>query len=203
MTTLSLTEVDFHDSDVVGFHYKNGTVTLQIVQWNARALDIAFEGVVYVRAYVLEDVVEAHYHHASHELEDARKALAALGEDLGDYEDLQHLQLWDDGPVFDVIFQRATVTVTRRSSLMTRPDPTRETIRILCAELSLPEPNPYSQDWVAELPEHYRSADWIRRYIAKAAERSLDRASQLVLLDLCLDSINNMWHIHEPEAIIL
>lgn len=111
MNTHSLTEVDFHDSEVLGFHYEKETVTLRVVQWNAQEVSIAFQGVVYVRGYVLEDVVEAHYHRASKELEDARRALEALGEDLADYKNLQHLQLWDDGPVFDVIFQKAIVTI--------------------------------------------------------------------------------------------
>jgi hypothetical protein len=123
MTTRSLTEVDFHDSEVVAFHYEKETVTLRVVQWNAQEVDVAFEGVVYVRAYVLEDIVEAHYHRTSKELEDARRALVALGEDLADYKNLQHLQLWDDGPVFDVIFQKVTVTIPNKDPAK---DPARE-----------------------------------------------------------------------------
>jgi len=66
----------------------------------------------------------------------------------------------------------------------------RAEIRI-CQDLGLPLPDPFSQDWAYELPEEYRTQDWLNRYFAAYATEAYGDPERRKLLELILDIVND------------
>jgi hypothetical protein len=108
---ITIHQLDFHDSRVVSFCHQGEVVVLRLEQWDGRIVDIEFQDVVLVRALILHEVEQAHHFRDSKEIDHANTYLVALGAEPRFYPDVQHLQLWNDGPAFDVVFGSVSVTV--------------------------------------------------------------------------------------------
>lgn len=62
----------------------------------------------------------------------------------------------------------------------------------LIRELALPSQDAYGQDWVAELPEDYRTLDHLGRYLAALAVPNRDPRERQLLVELALDVANDL-----------
>ncbi|CAI3928087.1 unnamed protein product [Commensalibacter communis] len=64
-------------------------------------------------------------------------------------------------------------------------------IRRLCKDLNLPSGDAHTQDWAYELPNEYRTQEWLDQYIsAYSAIKCFDMRRD-ILMDLMLDIVNN------------
>ncbi len=69
-------------------------------------------------------------------------------------------------------------------------DPT--TIADLCRRFGLPLGDAYTQDWVQEVPEAWRTPVWLDRYLSALESDALDAAAIGGLLALALDVSNDL-----------
>jgi hypothetical protein len=76
----------------------------------------------------------------------------------------------------------------------------RDAIARLCADLRLPSGGAYTQDWAYELPEQYRGAADLERYVDAYASGSYTEGEREVLLDLILDVTNDLLGSDRPVA---
>ena len=68
----------------------------------------------------------------------------------------------------------------------------KETIEKLCKELDLPKGDEFTQDWIYELPEEYRTLDSFKKYFQAYIFSSYDSAEKKLLFNLMMDITNDM-----------
>ncbi|HVV52098.1 MAG TPA: hypothetical protein VHO06_20690 [Polyangia bacterium] len=64
--------------------------------------------------------------------------------------------------------------------------------RRLSSDLGLPAPGPYSQDWVYELPEAYRTNTYFEKYLEAYEDVSYGKIEKSLLMQLLLDIVNDL-----------
>lgn len=64
-------------------------------------------------------------------------------------------------------------------------------INVLCKDLKLPKGDSYTQDWVYELPEEYRTEEWLDKYIVAYSNSNYSEQEKNLLMSLMLDIIND------------
>ncbi|MBG6032866.1 hypothetical protein I5E97_17680 [Proteus hauseri] len=64
-------------------------------------------------------------------------------------------------------------------------------INQLAMDLGLPEGDEYTQDWVYELPESYRTKKWLEKYIQVYSNDKYNTFEKNELMKLMLDIIND------------
>lgn len=64
-------------------------------------------------------------------------------------------------------------------------------INVLCKDLKLPNGDSYTQDWVYELPEEYRTEEWLDKYIVAYSNSNYSEQEKNLLMSLMLDIIND------------
>ncbi|MFB0773631.1 hypothetical protein [Proteus cibi] len=64
-------------------------------------------------------------------------------------------------------------------------------INQLAMDLGLPEGDEYTQDWVYELPESYRTKKWLEKYIQAYSNDKYNTFEKNELMKLMLDIIND------------
>ncbi|EST58043.1 hypothetical protein K151_2100 [Proteus hauseri ZMd44] len=64
-------------------------------------------------------------------------------------------------------------------------------INQLAIDLGLPEGDEYTQDWVYELPESYRTKKWLEKYIQVYSNDKYNTFEKNELMKLMLDIIND------------
>lgn len=70
--------------------------------------------------------------------------------------------------------------------------PYSSALKRLCEDLTLPLPDAFSQEWVHELPESYRTVDWLDRYVAALAHPAYGVEERRILMSLALDVANDL-----------
>lgn len=76
-----------------------------------------------------------------------------------------------------------------------------EAIQRICKDLSLPTGDPFTQDWVYELPEQYRTEPHLRRFLSAYESVSYGNAERRVLVSLILDVINDLLSSDREAAV--
>src|SRR5690242_1152730 len=74
-------------------------------------------------------------------------------------------------------------------------------IRRVCAELELPTGDAFTQDWAYELPEQFRTLEYLQRYIRALSGATLAAVERVVLMTLVLDVVNDLM-ASEPAGIV-
>lgn len=75
-----------------------------------------------------------------------------------------------------------------------------EAIRRLCQDLGLPLGDSYTQDWVYELPEEFRTEGAFYRYVAACRRPGYGDAEKRLLVDLALDVANDLLQRDVPQG---
>ena len=65
-----------------------------------------------------------------------------------------------------------------------------DAIRRLCDDLGLPGGDEFTQDWEHELPEEFRSSEWLPRFIAAYNSEGYGPSEKQALMMLLLDCLN-------------
>ncbi|PHM35608.1 hypothetical protein Xmau_04489 [Xenorhabdus mauleonii] len=65
------------------------------------------------------------------------------------------------------------------------------TIEHICNELGLPKGDSFIQDWVLELPEEYRTKEWLKKYIVAYSSDNYSELEKNTLMELMLDIAND------------
>ena len=62
----------------------------------------------------------------------------------------------------------------------------------IAADLGLPDGDAFTQDWVHELPEKYRTQHWLQKYIQSYGRSDYSDEERKLLLDLAMDVTNDL-----------
>lgn len=62
----------------------------------------------------------------------------------------------------------------------------------LCDDLGLPLGDRFTQDWAYELPDEYRTKDWLNKYISAYLQNKYSSEEKKELMILSLDVINDL-----------
>ncbi|PHM22593.1 hypothetical protein [Xenorhabdus budapestensis] len=65
------------------------------------------------------------------------------------------------------------------------------TIEHICKDLGLPKGDSFTQDWVLELPEEYRTKEWLKKYIFAYSSDNYSELEKNTLMELMLDIAND------------
>jgi hypothetical protein len=63
----------------------------------------------------------------------------------------------------------------------------------LCRDLQLPWGDKYTQDWAYELPDQFRTIEWLGRYLDAYASPDYGKSEQRLLMQLMLDVVNDLF----------
>lgn len=66
-----------------------------------------------------------------------------------------------------------------------------DAIKRLCIDLGLPAGDAFTQDWEYELPEEFRSAAWLQRFLVAYERAEYGPAEKQVIMTLLLDCLND------------
>ena len=67
-----------------------------------------------------------------------------------------------------------------------------EIIETICSDLNLPHGDLFTQDWAYELPDQYRTKDWLKKYISAYLYNGYPTTGQRELMILALDVCNDL-----------
>lgn len=76
----------------------------------------------------------------------------------------------------------------------------RTAIERVCRDLGLPKGDLYSQDWAYEIPDTYRTIEWIDRYLSAYKSGGYQSTEQKLLVKIILDVINDILESDEPAG---
>ncbi|PHM62642.1 hypothetical protein [Xenorhabdus ishibashii] len=65
------------------------------------------------------------------------------------------------------------------------------TIERICKDLGLPKGDRFTQDWGLELPEKYRTKEWLNKYITAYSNNNYSKMEKNILMELMLDIAND------------
>ncbi|MGG4610743.1 hypothetical protein [Providencia sp. Me31A] len=65
-------------------------------------------------------------------------------------------------------------------------------INQLAMDLGLPIGDEYTQDWAYELPEQYRTKEWLKKYIQAYSNDKYNTFEKNELMELMLDIVNDL-----------
>ncbi|WP_340618560.1 hypothetical protein [Xenorhabdus entomophaga] len=65
------------------------------------------------------------------------------------------------------------------------------TIERICKDLGLPKGDSFTQDWALELPEKYRTKEWLNKYIIAYSSNNYSELEKNTLMELMLDVAND------------
>ncbi|OCG76734.1 hypothetical protein A9G42_07335 [Gilliamella sp. Nev6-6] len=65
-------------------------------------------------------------------------------------------------------------------------------LKKLCHDLHLPSGDKFTQDWAYELPEQYRTEEWLDRYIRAYTHSTYSKTQKRILMTLILDVTNDL-----------
>ena len=65
-------------------------------------------------------------------------------------------------------------------------------IKKICSDLVLPTGDRITQDWAYELPDEYRTKEWLVKYTEAYLNNNYPLAIKSELMTLCLDVINDL-----------
>jgi len=71
------------------------------------------------------------------------------------------------------------------------PGEMKRAIKRICDDLGLPSGDSFTQDWAYELPEEYRTNDYLNRYAAAYSTPGYGDAEKRLLMQLALDIAND------------
>ncbi|WFQ79643.1 hypothetical protein PXH59_19205 [Xenorhabdus sp. SF857] len=61
----------------------------------------------------------------------------------------------------------------------------------ICNDLGLPKGDSFTQDWALELPEKYRTTEWLNKYIIAYSNNKYSEPEKSTLMELMLDIAND------------
>lgn len=76
----------------------------------------------------------------------------------------------------------------------------RAAIDRLCTDLGLPRGDAFTQDWAYELPEQFRTEDWLRRYLSAYDNPAYGDSERRMLIMLALDIANDLLNDDEEAG---
>lgn len=65
-------------------------------------------------------------------------------------------------------------------------------IERICKDLGLPKGGSFTQDWALELPEKYRTKEWLDKYIVVYSSNNYSELEKSTLMELMLDVANDI-----------
>lgn len=71
----------------------------------------------------------------------------------------------------------------------------RRAIETIRQDLGLPAGDAYTQDWVHELPDEYRTMEWLKAYSRSYANPGYGEAEKRLLMSLMLDVANDLLDV--------
>ncbi len=74
--------------------------------------------------------------------------------------------------------------------------------RRICAQLGLPLPGPFSQDWECELPQKFRTVDWLEKYLAFYAAPGCSSDEREIMMELMLETANGLGNGTRNDAYV-
>jgi hypothetical protein len=79
---------------------------------------------------------------------------------------------------------------------------TAATIEKICRDLGLPLGDSYTQDWIYELPEEFRSPEFFFRYVDAYSRPDYGKAEQQLLMQLMFDVVNDLLQSDEAVGLL-
>jgi hypothetical protein len=76
----------------------------------------------------------------------------------------------------------------------------KNSIRKLCADLGLPPGDQFTQDWVYELPEQFRTYDFFCNYVRAYQRSGYGDVDKRLLAELMLDIVNDLVAAGDPRV---
>ncbi|HCP9057520.1 TPA: hypothetical protein OF605_004909 [Escherichia coli] len=70
----------------------------------------------------------------------------------------------------------------------------------ICSELGVPVSDKFTQDWAYELPEKYRTKEWLSKYIAAYLNNGYSQKGKNELMTLALDVCNDLLSSGVPPS---
>lgn len=65
-------------------------------------------------------------------------------------------------------------------------------IEHICRDLGLPYGDEFTQDWIYELPEEFRTEEWLNKYISFYSNDNYSESERDLLMQLILDVTNDL-----------
>ncbi len=71
----------------------------------------------------------------------------------------------------------------------------------ICQDVGLPPGNAYTQDWVYELPEEFRTSEFLEKYVPAYSRPGYGPDEKQVLMELILDVANDLLSRSEEPGV--